>query len=128
MGGNSKYILDDFQKVSLQCYRPAVEYTRQLLSSHQCQYEELTVSEAESVFLVEDAFAIYVGIVDFTTSFFVPKYTVLFEELLFNPFPHLKHTLLQKDLFKSFGISVLKLICFKLKQSASVNICRTQDL
>ena len=62
MGEYSKYILDDFQKVLFQYYKPAVEHTRQLLVSHQFQYEELTVSEAESIFLVEDVFAFCFGI------------------------------------------------------------------
>ena len=93
----SKYIRDDFQKVLSQYFKPALEYTKSALSSY--EYKVYQVSEGECVFLIEDVFALYVGIVDFTFTIRAPKYTVLFEELLFNPFPNLKHTLLRKDLY-----------------------------
>ena len=48
-------------------------------------YNTLTINNYERVYIVEDTFVIYVGLIDFSPSTNYQNYTVVFEELLDNP-------------------------------------------
>ena len=60
-------------------------------------YNTLTINNYERVYIVEDTFVIYVGLIDFSPSTNYQNYTVVFEELLDNPIFKFNFTAFCKD-------------------------------